>query len=109
MQLVARARGSALEAMPRSRRASIRPPPMSAPRPSPSPSRRVIDSQFVCAPIALVLEYELGRVDQGPEQVGDRLPRGNPRLGEDARADRTLFVRRQPAEGEQVKLLDDRL
>jgi hypothetical protein len=38
-------------ASPRSRNASIKPPPIKAPRPSRRQSRRVVDSQFVEVPI----------------------------------------------------------
>src|SRR3954447_12953075 len=105
MQLGFRARGSAVApaATPRSRRASTRPPPIRAPRPSRRQSRRVTDSQFVWMSMAvLILEDELGRVDQGPEQVGDRLATAHTGGGEDPLGDGPLFLRRKPAVGKQV-------
>src|SRR5262245_7831890 len=120
MQLVGRAPGRA--AWPRTRKASISPPPIRADSPRRRQPRLVVASQFVksaigarlplrggsTAPIrGSVLEDEFGRVEEGPQEVLGRRAAVRPRLGEERLANAALFLRRQAAEREEIQLLDD--
>src|SRR6266496_2088892 len=131
MQLRAWAGGAvASDACARSRNACARPPPIRAPRPSFRQSRRVSPLQFLCRLMvsllpacglalstlltrkrenkrALILEYELGRVQQRPENILGRLAPRDARLAEHLQAHAPLLRRRQPAVGQQINLFDD--
>src|SRR5262245_46195524 len=95
----------------RSRSAEASPPPSKAPSPSCRQSRRrtpaLVSRGFTVVTPLSILEHELGRVQQRPQDVLGRLPPRRTRLGEDLQARRLLTLGRPSTVHERVQLVHD--